>query len=96
MDENKQNTITSLFDQLAARLQVEIKRANIQELEHVAHIVLQLEDFKNATNNKMAMESKNEQIFGEVVKMMKRSNQGPLSGGPMPGTIFGPTSPTEP
>lgn len=90
MDENKIDQINGLFDQLCGRLQREITRGSLKDLEQVMRILLQMQDFKFHTQQSAEVHRKNEQLLAQALKFMK--GEGPMP----PGMTIEPIGPTEP
>lgn len=92
MNEKLVNDVNTAFDHLMARIEHEIKSAPVEQLEHVAHTLLQLLDFKNAMQQAEGNQAMQERIMRTVKNKIDRGEFG-VGFGEMPGF---PTKPPEP
>ena len=91
--------VNEAFDHLMARIEHEIKQAPVEQLEHVAHVLLQIMDFKNAMQqaegNQMAQEAIMRTVKRKIDKGEFNVGLGEMPGFPgSPG--FPPTAPEPP
>ena len=97
MREEFVNGVNAAFEHLMARVEHEIKNAPVEQLEHVAHVLLQIMDFKNAmqqaSGNQMAQEAIMRTVRRKIDKGEFNVGFGEMPGFP-PG--FPPTPPQPP
>lgn len=93
MDEKLIQSLSEAFEHLMARIEHEIKNAPVEQLEHIAHTLLQLQDFKNAMQQADGNQMRQDQIMRAVKNKIDRGEFGVGFGNP-PG--FPPTPPEPP
>lgn len=93
MNEQLVNQVNTAFEHLMSRIEHEIKQAPVEQLEHVAHTLLQLMDFKNAMQQAEGNQAMQERIMRTVKNKIDRGEFN-VGFGEMPG--FPPTPPEPP
>lgn len=83
MNEELVNKVNVAFDHLMARIENDIKNAPVEDLEHVAHTLLQLMDFKNAMQQADGNQAMQERIMRSVKQKIDRGEFG-IGFGDMP------------
>ena len=68
MQEQLIQQVNTAFEHLMARIENDIKTAPVEDLEHVAHTLLQVMDFKNA----MQQSESNQATQNQIMRAVKR------------------------
>ena len=76
MDENLATKVNEAFENLLLRINNDIKSVPVEDLEHVAHTLLQIMDFKNAMQNAEGNQALQERIMRTVHQKLKNGEGG--------------------
>lgn len=76
MNEDLVNKVNTAFDHLMARIENDIKTAPVEDLEHIAHTLLQIMDFKNAMQQSESNQMKQDQLMRAVKRKIDNGDFG--------------------
>lgn len=92
MREELVQQVNAAFEHLMARIENDIKTAPVEDLEHIAHTLLQIMDFKNAMQQSENNQMKQDQLMRAVKRKIDNGDFGVGFGMP-PGFPMPPQEP---
>lgn len=92
MREELVQQVNTAFEHLMARIENDIKTAPVEDLEHIAHTLLQIMDFKNAMQQSENNQMKQDQLMRAVKRKIDNGDFGVGFGTP-PGFPMPPQEP---
>ena len=92
MREELVQQVNTAFEHLMARIENDIKTAPVEDLEHIAHTLLQIMDFKNAMQQSENNQMKQDQLMRSVKRRIDNGDFGVGFGMP-PGFPMPPQEP---
>lgn len=76
MQEQLVQQVNTAFEHLMARIENDIKTAPVEDLEHIAHTLLQIMDFKNAMQQSESNQMKQDQLMRAVKRKIDNGDFG--------------------